>query len=339
MIKALRMDLKIAMSFAISTAIFLILGFYILLSTQPIIDQFKVTILETAESIDITARLSNIAKEASSNFNNYILKLEPSFYNDYIKNMHQFSVVLEHAQALDNDSISLKVLHKNLPQILSLTTEYKEVSQNSYEFIELFQQNIPKLTFALRELINDMKKFLKTLEEFVRNTGGKDAEAFKLIIEINKMVETALLTRGDFWRGLRAKNPNAFEVCLKTLKTSISHMEMIKKENTVKDFDSNLESFLFSMKNLENIFLATMSIYNSIKENVHAHDIIIQNISKLLNEITEINVSKINTETYHAEASIKTIRNIAIAIIAIGIIFSNTIGFIVARNACKNITN
>lgn len=331
MSKNVHIDLKIGISFAISTGMFLILGLYILLSTQPIIEQFKFTVLETSDAISITTRLLTTIKEASMNFHSYTLRTEQSFYDNFTKNIHIFNAALEHAQHLNDNAIALKILHKNLPQITSLTSEYKNSGQKVHDLIGTFEQNIPKLAFLLSSFINEIEEFLKTLEEFVRSTGGKDAEAFKLIIDLNQLIETALLARGDFWRGLSTANSNAFETCLKMLKGSIRHMEAIKEANTVKEFTSPLESFIFSMKNLENIFIIIINNYDSIQENIQNQDAIMQNISTLLTEVIEANINKIGIESHSTVENLKLIRNIVLMLVAIGVIFSNTIGFIVAR--------
>lgn len=331
MSRNVHIDLKVGISFAISTGMFLILGIYVLLSTQPIIDQFKITILETSNAISITTRLLTTIKEASINFRNYTLKAEQSFYDNFTKNMHIFSTSLEYAQQLDDDSISLKVLNKNLPKVIALTKEYKKISKKVYDLTEMFKQNTPKLAFLLSVFINDIEKFLKTLEELVRNTGGKDTEAFKLIIDLNQLIETSLLARGDFWRGVNNANSNAFETCLKMLKDSINHMEAIKKANSVKEFTTPLESLIFSMKNLENMFVTIINNYELVQENIQNQNAVVQNILTLLNEILEKNMDKIGIESNSTVEHLKRIRNVVFILVAIGVVFTNIIGFIVAK--------
>ncbi|OMQ04416.1 hypothetical protein BW722_03030 [Lawsonia intracellularis] len=331
MSKNVHIDLKIGISFAISTGTFLILGLYILLSIQPIIDQFKITILETSDAISITTRLLITIKEASINFRSYTVRADQSFYDNFTKNIHLFNTALEHAQNLNDDSISLKILNKNLPQVIALKKEYKEVGQKVYDLTEMFKQNTPKLAFLLSAFINDIEEFLKTLEELVRNTGGKDAEAFKLIVDLNQLIETSLLARGDFWRGVSNANSNAFETCLKILKGSISHMEAIKEANSVKEFTAPFESLIFSMKNLENIFVTIINNYELAQENIQNQDAIVQSILTLLNEILEENMDKIGIESKSAVENLKLIRNIVLMLVAIGVIFTNTVGFIVAK--------
>lgn len=331
MSKNVHIDLKVGISFAISTGMFLILGLYVLLSTQPIIDQFKITILETSDAISITTRLLTTIKEASINFRSYTLRTDQTYYDNFTKNMHIFSAALEHAQQLDDETISLKILNKNLPQVIALTKEYKEVGQKVYDLTERFKQNTPKLAFLLSAFINDIEEFLKTLEELVRSTGGKDAEAFKLIIDLNQLIETSLLARGDFWRGVSNANSNAFETCLKMLKGSISHMEAIKEANSVKEFTAPLESLIFSMKNLENIFVTIINNYDLVQENIQNQDAVVQSILTLLNEILEENMDKIGIESNSTVENLKLIRNIVLILVAIGVVFTNTIGFIVAK--------
>lgn len=338
MVKNIYIDLKVGLSFAISTAILLILGLYVLLSIQPLIERSKIVALETSDAIGTGSRLLSIVNEADMHFHNYILQFDASSYDNFTKSIHKLNAVLEHAQILGKNTTTLKILHKNLPQLIKRHNEYKEIGLKTHEAVTIFEQNIPKLAFLLNSILHEMKLFLKTLEDFVRTSGGKDAEAFKLIVEINPFIETALLARGDFWRGVSTSNSNAFEVCLKTLKGSIHHMELIKEKNTVKDFSPPLESFIFSMKNLENVFITTITIYDSIQKQLQSHEVIIQEMLNLINELSEVNINKVGTDARDTFDKLTLMRNIVLILVAIGIIFSNTIGFMLARKTSCNDT-
>ena len=85
------------------------------------------------------------------------------------------------------------------------------------------------------------------------------------------------------------------------------------------------------MKNLENIFVTIINNYELAQENIQNQDAIVQSILTLLNEILEENMDKIGIESKSAVENLKLIRNIVLMLVAIGVIFTNTVGFIVAK--------
>ncbi len=329
------LDLKIGLSFAISTGMFLILGLYILIAIQPIIDYSKLATLETSEAIGNCANIISALKDTTTSFHHYEATRDVSFYKKTLKNLARLNIVLENIKKLDENSLTLKILHKKLPSLLNSITNYEKTINNACTYLQEFEENIPKLSFLINNTINEVHKFLSIPQDYIRSSGGKDAESLNIILKLNQIIYNALITRGEFWKGVSTQDTKVFQACIKTLKDSITILEEMEKKNTVPAFKAPLESFIFSIKNMENALTAVITNYTNFIIEQQKHCDFVDEVSDILNSIIKHNIDKMSSESQRIVQSLNQIKYVVLIVITIGVMFANTMGIIIARQANK----